>query len=57
MKLKTSVAVDCFLPVRSKDLSATLNYYMSDTVLLPTVFMFLVSQPHNCNACYGVTSY
>ena len=51
MKLKTSVAVDCFLPVRSKDLSATLNYYMSDTVLLPTVFMFLVSQPHNCNAC------
>jgi len=24
---------------------------MSDTVLLPTVFMFQVSQPYNCNAC------
>ena len=53
----SSVLVVCIFPCRAKDLSATLNYYISDTVLLPSVFMFKLSQPYNSNACYGVTSY
>jgi len=57
MKLKTSVAVACFLPGRVKHLSATLKFSISDIVLLPTVLNFQVSQPYNSNCCYGVTSY
>jgi len=39
------------------DLSTPLYNYMSDNVILLTVFMFQVSQPYNCNVCKGVTSY
>ena len=50
MNLKTSVAVACLFPGQAKDLSVPLYYYMPDTVLLPSVFMFYVSQPYNSNA-------